>query len=276
MVSVMRIGITGGRGFIGSAVKHYFQDKGLEIIDYDCNLGNLLEIENMFSKHGFPDVIVHLAGRFSGQTDVLLRDNLLSTNNLLSALAKHPDTHLIFGSSGAVYGNSGSTAINESTVCIPNTEYGLLKSYCEQSIAYYGRSSGLESTLLRFPSVYGSNNSKGIIFNWVQGALLDRRIVIHGKGTQRRSFIDVLDICDAIYTVINKRILGTYNVSHAETYDLNELSELFQDVFNVDVSYEGGDNALESMILDSSKLQSISSWQPSRELKSHLESYLSS
>ena len=276
MVNVKRVGLTGGRGFIGSAVKSHFFSKGIEIIDYDCDLRDIKNIESMFLKQGYPDVVVHLAGRYSGDTNTLLKDNLLSTVNLLSALTKHPNIQLVYGSSGAVYGNSGPQPINESTICKPNTDYGLCKSYCEQAILYYESCFGLGVTLLRFPSVYGINNSKGIIYNWVKGALSDKRIVIHGNGHQKRSFINVIDICEAIYRVADEEIFGTFNVSHSEIYSLNELARVFQDVFKVDVDFESGENLLESMVLDSSKLHAISGWKPMLGLKPYLESCLNS
>ena len=85
-----------------------------------------------------------------------------------------------------------------------------------------------------------------------------------------------MDICDALFEVIEKRIIGTYNVSPVETFDLNMLSKLFEEVFLVDVSYEKMNNALESMVLDSSSLKAISKWNPKRKLKQFLESYLDS
>jgi UDP-glucose 4-epimerase len=269
----MRIGITGGRGFIGSTLKHYMSGKSHDIVDYECNLSDPFEIERMFLSLEPPTVLVHLAGRFSGSNDIIYRDNLLSTHNLLSALTKYPKVHLIYGSTGAVYGNSGGQPIGESTLCNPNTVYGLVKLFCENVISYHERSSDLEATLLRFPSVYGLNNSKGIIYNWVQGVLTDKKIIIHGDGLQKRSFINVIDICDAIFEIIDKRILGTYNVSHSEIYDLNALSKLFQDVFSVDISYEQTSNALESMVLDSARLKAVSSWAPRHELIKYLQSY---
>ncbi|MDB4069270.1 SDR family oxidoreductase [Pseudomonadales bacterium] len=272
----MRLGITGGKGFIGSAFKKYMSGKGHDIVDYHCNLSDSTEVEHMFLSLGAPTVLVHLAGRFSGSTEVVYQDNLVSTHNLLSALSKYPKVHLVFGSTGAVYGNSGGLPISEATLCKPNTTYGLVKLFCEEAISYHERYSDLESTVLRFPSVYGSNNSKGIIYNWVQGALTKKNIVIHGDGLQQRSFINVIDICDALFEIIDKRITGTYNVSHSEIFDLNALSKLFEDVFSVDTSYEKTNNALESMVLDSSRLKAASSWNPKCELKKFLQSYSNS
>lgn len=272
----MKIGITGGNGFIGSAFKEYMSVKGHEIVNYDCNLSNSTEVDEIFSLLGAPETLVHLAGRFAGTVKDIYRDNLISTHNLLSTLSKYPNVHIVFGSSGAVYGNSGNRPINEAAICKPNTLNGLVKSFCEQAIAYQENCSDIESTILRFPSVYGLNNSKGIIFNWVQGAMTKKKIVIHGNGYQKRSFINVLDVCDAIHEVIKKRTIGTFNVSSLEAFDLNTLSKIFNEVFSVDVSYEKANNALESMVLDSSRIKEISGWNPRHELKVFLKSYLDS
>ena len=88
----------------------------------------------------------------------------------------------------------------------------------------------------------------------------------------KKDFINIDDVSNAIYEVINKKIYGTYNVSHPEIYDLVGLSKIFNDIFRVNVKYEPGYNLLESMVLSSSKLQSISKWKPKVGLRQYLES----
>lgn len=267
----MRIGVTGGSGFIGDSFCQYIAEEGHELARFNCDLAEASELSLEFSELAPLDVLVHLAGRFSGSTDVMYRDNLVATHNLLSVVSEHPEVHLIFGSTGAVYGNTGSKPISEIAACNPNTINGLVKYFCERVVDYYTGESNLRTTILRFPSVYGTKNSKGIIFNWLQGALADRQITIHGDGSQQRSFVNVLDVCDAILEIAQEGITGTYNVSHHRSYDLNELSKIFGDIFQSSATYRSAENALESMVLDATFLSNVSSWKARRELEDFLE-----
>ncbi len=270
----MRIGLTGGRGFIGGAVKRWFEGIGAEVIDYNCRLTVATEVERCFLSSKKPDVFIHLAGRFSGNHNILIQDNLVSTMNVLRVLSDHsPNVHFIYASSGAGYGNSGNDPIREDHLCRPNTEYGLVKSLSEQAVKYYGENFNLAFTTLRLPSVYGESNSKGLIFNWLQAALSDEGIVINGNGLQRRSFIDVRDVCSAIGALSQNKVLGTFNLTHSNHWSINALAEAFVERFNVTLRYEPANNSLESMVLDPSNLLAASGWSANYDLMSFLDNH---
>lgn len=274
MAEIKKIGITGGRGFIGVALKEYFLKKKIELIDYDCNLSNFEDSLEVFQKKGTCNLIIHLAGRFSQDTNIAIKDNLTSTLNLLNLISRFGIKNILFASTGAIYGNSGIKPIDESYIEKPNTEYGLIKYWCEQAILFHVRERGIKSTILRFPSVYGKNNNKGIIYEWLK-AIKDRNeIFINGDGSQYRSFIDAEDIAEGIEHIIRKDIDGVFNFSHPNNYSLNDLALIFKREFNCKISYKGKDsnNNLESMVLESAKLYSAINWQPSRDINSYIES----
>lgn len=266
----MQVGITGGSGFIGRAFKDYLSLRGHEFLEYSYDLSNPDEVKQIFSRTENPEIIIHLAGRFSGNRKKIYSDNLIATHNILHEAKKHPKTHLIFTSSGAVYGNSGDNPINEKKECKPNTEYGLIKLYCEKLIEFYESSHGVNASILRLPSVYGENNNKGIIYNWLQGIAKEQKLIINGNGRQKRSLIHVDDICGALYEIMNIKVKGTFNVSSNEHYDLISLANIFKEFFDFEIYYEESNNSLESMVLDSKKLQQASNWRPQKNLKDFL------
>lgn len=273
MVEIKKIGITGGRGFIGNSVKDHFLKKNLELIDFDCNLSEFEKSLEFFQNKGFPDLIIHFAGRFSQDRNIAVRDNLISTLNLLKLISKSPTNNIIFASTGAIYGNSGSNPIDEGHTQIPNTEYGLIKYWCEQAILFHERQSDLKSTILRFPSVYGLGNNKGIIFEWQQSIKKNNEIFINGDGSQRRSFINSEDIAEGIENIIKKNVNGIYNFSHPDNFSLIDLASLFVNQFNCNLRFKNKDNNnLQSMVLESSKLYRALKWNPSRDISSYIKS----
>ena len=274
MAEIKKIGITGGEGFIGSTLKEHFAKKKIKLIDYDCDLSNFDEALEVFQKKGTSDLIIHLAGRFSQDINIALKDNLTSTLNLLNLISRFGTKNIIFASTGAIYGNSGIKPIDENYIEQPNTKYGLIKYWCEQAILFHAREKDIKSTILRFPSVYGKNNNKGIIHEWLKAIKNRNEIFINGDGSQYRSFIDAEDIAEGIERIIRKDIDGVYNFSHPNNYSLNDLALIFKREFNCKICYKEKDfnNNLESMVLESEKLYRAINWQPSRDINSYIES----
>ena len=274
MANGKRIGLTGGRGFIGQALKKYLKTKGCSITDYDCDLSNYDDVKSIVSKLGAPEIMIHLAGRFAGSKYELTRDNLIATWNLVDILSQYDGVNFVFGSTGAIYGDSGKDPITELSASQPNTDNGLIKHYCEEAISYYERKTSLSTLILRFPSVYGPGNSKGLMYHWLQSALNDHRIVINGDGSQCRSFVHVADICTAVYELIQSDVSGVFNVTHTEHYDLNTLASIFDQYFSFELIYAKADNDLNSMILSSSKLIEKTDWFPRSDIQAFIKTFI--
>ena len=267
----MKVGVTGSSGFVGTITKNFLLKKNINIIEYKCDLSNASEVHEMFSNQGFPDVLIHLAGRFSQSYEDSIKDNLNSTINLVNEISSKK-IHLIFSSTGAVYGDSGSQPIDESFRGKINTSYGLIKSWCEQAIVFHSNKVNFNFTILRLPSIYGKENTKGIIHEWLKSTDKHNKITIHGDGNQHRSFINAYDVANAIYLITVNSIYGTYNLSHHENYSLNELASIFNKVFGCKIESKNADpnNMLQSMVLDSSKLYKKLNYKPSIDIKAFL------
>ncbi len=266
-----KIGITGARGFIGKNLYSYLLKRGFEVIPIDCDLRNFTEIKNVINKNSTLNCLVHLAGSFSGTQKELIENNLLSTINLLKTINNKTTLQFIYSSSGAVYGNSGNYPISEMTITSPNTENGLIKLLSEQAISYFDRVRKIKSTILRLPSVYGSENLKGVIYNWTRSSREKGEICVYGNGIQHRSFIHVFDVCSAILKIIENDKCGTFNLSSSENYNLLELSEIFVEKFRCKLKFEKQNNNLESMVLDSSKFEKEFGWKAKHTIKSFLD-----
>ena len=101
---------------------------------------------------------------------------------------------------------------------------------CEQVIQYENLNK-CKSTILRFPSVYGQNNNKGIVYEWISSINKKNEVCIRGDGNQHRSFLDVDDIPIAISKIIEAEIYGDYNLSNSKPYSLSNLAKIFVEKF---------------------------------------------
>lgn len=234
--------ITGSNGFIGSYLTKNF--------DLDSN------------------AVIHLAGRFSNDLDVLIRDNLYTTKTAVEK-TKALNARLIFTSTGGVYGTA-NRPWKETDTPAPDTLYGLSKLYAEEYIKF----SGVNFVILRFPNVYGPGNKKGVIHNFLTEIKEKGTLTIMGDGEQKRDFLHVHDACTAIKAASENGLTGIFNVSN-ENYSLNEVVEMLQKLVKKDfeVIYKPSDenNKLMNLSLDISKIKSALSWEPEISLEEGLE-----
>jgi|GEM_PF-1869396 len=166
-----------------------------------------LKFGRWFSTDGFAehDVLVHLAARsgikecyedFSGA----LSDNIFVTANLLQGAAEYGISRFVFASSGAVVGNALLTHTTEGSAIQPSNVYGGMKAAAEQLCRGFWAEHGLQSTILRFSNVYGphSQHKQSVANRFIRDALAGKTLEVHGDGTQRRDFVFVEDVVEAI------------------------------------------------------------------------------
>lgn len=246
----MKVLITGGYGFIGSAVAERFHKEGhrIYILDnlssgradhlsiphtfYRMNVEDP-QCDTLFESVGF-DIVVHLAAQISvaaslAHPEIDTRSNVLGLVNMLNSAAKHNVRKFIFASSAAVYGDSEQIPLREDAPCSPTSVYGINKllgeTYCRKWSELYK----LDTLVLRFSNVYGPRQGNGgeggvvsIFLNRVKdGKTLD----VFGDGLQTRDFIYVHDVADAIYRGAVGDATGVYNLSTGTQTSVNELIE---------------------------------------------------
>ena len=132
----MRVGITGAQGFIGSYLKRKIPKP--EIFE-----GDLRDLEKVREFVKNCDRIYHLAGKNRGAPGEILKNNIISTGNLILAMKlenKYPS--IIF---------SSTTQVEWS----PDSEYGLTK-YIEEEIVKKAK----EWCIFRIPNVYGPGGKR--------------------------------------------------------------------------------------------------------------------
>src|SRR5690348_4618781 len=246
----MKAVVTGGAGFIGSNLVDALVARGDEVTVVDNFASGKRELVNREAtllEHDIrepfsvdADVFFHLAAQADVQTS--MKDpgydaavNVVGTANVLVAADA---AQVIFSSSGgAGYGECSEPATEESPF-EPLSAYGIAKKCGEEYLAGWNRIHGSTHVSLRFANVYGERQDSGLE-GGVVAIFLERMArgddtVIYGDGEQRRDFVYVGDIVDALLTSVGKTG-GPFNIGTGIATSVNELHEACRRVAGVEV-----------------------------------------
>lgn len=246
------VGITGGNGFIGTYLRHYFDEKGIQ---YKCFKGDLLnenEIEEYFEKNKIHQII-HLVGTFDPPFENLINKNLLTTQKLLEVGSSKGLQKVIYASTGAVYGQPIKEESFESDPLAPETLYGLVKMFTEECVSFYKHNHNIQYVILRYPNVYGKGNNKGVIYNFLNNIKNSGKLIIEGDGNQVRDFLHVSDACKAIYKALEYGSSDTFNITSDVRLSINDLVAEFKKKYDFKVEYKNRDNKLLNLSLNCDK-----------------------
>jgi len=243
----MKILITGGAGFIGSAVVRRAVADGHQVVNldkltYSANLENVASVAEspsyafekadicdeaavraIFEQHK-PDAVMHLAAEshndraIEGPLD-FVRTNVMGTAVLLEAAREHwtklpADRKQAFRfhhvSTDEVFGALGEDGeFTESTPYDPNSPYSSSKAGADHLARAWGRTYGLPVVLTNCSNNYGPFQfPEKLIPTVITRALEGKSIPVYGDGRQVRDWLHVDDHAEALLLVLQKGRLG--------------------------------------------------------------------
>lgn len=248
----MKLLVTGGAGFIGSAVVRQALGQGHEVVNLDkltyaANLDNLKgyddkpgyafveadicdsdAIRKVLDDHK-PDTIMHLAAESHVDRSIdgpgeFIHTNIVGTFTLLNEARRYFDTlkgaakdafrfHHV--STDEVYGTLGATGLfTEETPYAPNSPYSASKASSDFLARAWQETYGMPVVTSNCSNNYGPFQfPEKLIPVVVLNALEGKEIPIYGKGDNIRDWLYVEDHADALLTVLQKGKLGeTYNI----------------------------------------------------------------
>ncbi len=149
--------------------------------------------------------------------------------------ARKADARVVLASSAAIYGHPEYTPVDESHPKTPTSPYGLDKLAADHYARLYHEHYGLETVSLRYFNVYGPGQTggdyAGVISVFIEQALNEEPITVHGSGDQTRDFVFVDDVVNANLLAAETDRVGTaYNVGTGESVTIRELAELIREI----------------------------------------------
>ncbi|WP_299832272.1 dTDP-glucose 4,6-dehydratase [uncultured Roseobacter sp.] len=246
----MKLLVTGGAGFIGSAVVRLAVARGYRIVNLDAltyaacpeNVASVADnpsyafeqadirdraaLDRVFAKHQ-PDAVMHLAAEshvdrsIDGPGD-FIETNITGTYQMLEAARAYwtqagRPAHFRFHhiSTDEVFGSLGETGqFTEETPYDPRSPYSASKAASDHLVRAWHETYGLPIVMTNCSNNYGPYHfPEKLIPVVILNALAGQEIPVYGAGENVRDWLYVEDHADALLTVLEKGTLGrSYNI----------------------------------------------------------------
>ncbi len=234
--------ITGGAGFLGINLVRYLLKKGflirtLDIAGFDYPEKDQVEIfrgdirdKKIVDKavRG-SDIVIHGAAALPLYTkEEIFSTEIDGTKNVLESAFKHGVKRVVHISSTAVYGVPDHSPIKEDDKLEGVGHYGVAKILAEEICLEY-RQKGMCIPIIRPKSFIGPERLGvfALLYDWAKDG---KNFPILGSGNNRYQFLDVEDLCEAIFltaTLEEKKVNDTFNIGAKK---FTTIKEDFQEV----------------------------------------------
>ncbi|MFL6730899.1 MAG: dTDP-glucose 4,6-dehydratase [Sphingomicrobium sp.] len=254
----MRVIVTGGAGFIGSAVvRHLVLDKGYDVLNLDAltYAGNLDSLRSVKGKANYrflhanicdrgamdravgefaPDRIMHLAAESHVDRSItgaaeFIQTNVMGTFNLLEAARgywsrlepkRRPEFRFLHVSTDEVYGSLDQDGLfTEETPYDPSSPYSASKASADHLAKAWHRTYGLPVVVSNCSNNYGPYHfPEKLIPLTILNALNGEQLPVYGKGENVRDWLYVEDHARALDIIADGGRIG-------ETYNVGGRNE---------------------------------------------------
>ena len=228
------------------------------------------------------DYIFHFAGNANVAASVVdpaldFEVNLRAGFRLLEALrTSRSETHLLYASSAAVYGNPSRLPIREHDPTVPISPYGVGKLAMERYVAVFCDLYGLRGTSVRMFSPFGPRLQKQIVFELIRKLLADpTSLELLGDGTQTRDFLFVDDLVSALLHVaaFGETRGSVYNIASGTSTAVSSIAAQLNDIMGLRATIRFRRQAMlgypDHWQADISRLEALG-WQPTVPLRTGL------
>jgi len=205
----MNIIVFGGSGFLGSHVADALSEAGHEVTIYDIRksdylrqnqqmvVGDILDEKKVDESVKGKDIIYNFAGiadidEASKNPVETVKYNILGNTILLESAIRHKVKRFVYASTVYVFSDSGSF-------------YRCSKAACENYIDVYRKQHGLDYTILRYGTLYGTRaDERNSVCRFITQAMREKKITYPGDGSEIREYINVLDAAKASVEILSE------------------------------------------------------------------------
>jgi UDP-glucose 4-epimerase len=314
----MKYLITGGAGFIGSHLAEYFQNSGddvtvldnfstgskgnLEIFGFsgksvDGDIRDFKLVESLISE---TDLVLHMAAAL-GVANIMnspiesISTNIAGSEVVLLAASKFKK-RIVIASTSEIYGKNPKQPLNEEDDRVIGTPQNIRWSYSDAKAIEEAMARALYSekqlavTTVRFFNTVGPRQTGKygmVVPRFVQAALNNQELVIHGDGSQSRVFCHVEDAIAGLLSLLkhDSSIGNVFNIGGEGEVSINDLAKLIVSTTNSKSSlkhipyrdaYPVGFEDMQRRVPDTTKIRKLTGWAPKHNLESIIESVASS
>lgn len=262
--------VTGGKGFVGSHLVNYLKAKGLYVVSVDIVESSFLKTkEDLFLKLDLRkpedallaafegDYIFNLAANMGGIGYItklnapIMRDNASIHINMLEACRKLENKRIFFSSSACVYPRFLQVVPDaeplkevDVTPADPDSAYGWEKLFSEILYKSYEQDYGMDVRIARFQNIYGCHcpyrdgreKFPAALCRKVYEAEDGGPINIWGDGLQKRSYVHVDDVVEAVYLLMGSDYSSPLNIGSDNFVSVNDLTRLVMGIAGKDLS----------------------------------------
>lgn len=289
----MKILITGGAGFIGSAIVPALKKEGYDVFVLDNLSFGRRDFIKIHDDHFFltdirdcdgirnvleflkPDVLVHLAAihfiPYCNEHPYEAADtNIRGTMNVLDACSLQTSVKKVFFASTAAVYPISDVAMNENHELNPLDIYGLTKLTGEKLCKKYYLETGVDTIVCRFFNAFGPNETNPHLIPEIEKQLRrgDRTIKL-GNLSPKRDFIHTYDMASAVKKLLGLDNAGynTFNLGRGIEYSVTEIVDAFEAHLNEKIHIEIDPARVrkverEHLLADVTKLKEIAGWEP--------------
>ena len=219
----MRFLVTGGAGFLGSALANRLARAGHTVRALDdlsagdparldpqvmLTRGDVSDVPKLWTLLQGVDCVYHLAARVSVPESILYpRDynavNVGGTVAVMEAMRDAGVKRVVLTSSGAVYGEQEQQPVREDLIPNPGSPYAVSKLAAEHYVRTIGALWGIETVILRVFNAYGPGQSlppahAPVIPQLLKQALGGGSLVVFSDGRQSRDYVYVEDVVEGL------------------------------------------------------------------------------
>ena len=240
----MKVIVFGGSGFLGSHVADCLTDRGFKVIVFDIKkspylrdtqdmiVGDILDFDAVKKAVKGCDYVYNFAGiadiGFTKRKPLkAVEVNILGSTNILEACKIYRVQRFIFSSSIYVYSDLAPF-------------YRSSKQACELIIEDYQKVFGLDYTILRYGSLYGTRcNEFNFIYKIIKQAIEEGKITRKGDGEEIRDYINVIDAARCSVEIISDEFKNQHvMITGMQSAKVKDLLTMIKEIFHEDIDIE--------------------------------------